>query len=258
MIANPVLTQLKLTTNGFNIYDVEPKTIPDVFANRPILIYGKYKGKATGSISLSGWQADKKITQTHQISNGKLSKDNKALKYLWARKKIERLIDYKKNFNDDVKQEVINLGLTYNLATEFTSFVAVDHEIVNKKGKLNSVKQPLTMPKYVNNTSVGAEASIKGTSKIKKSFQIKISNNINNNQKRAIKMWLKGNYSAIINMYLKKYKNIKLHINTNGIIVKIEKEENGLWKKISNLKETFKQLPANLNTNQTTIIIVSK
>ncbi|WP_405604583.1 VIT and vWA domain-containing protein [Polaribacter sp. Asnod1-A03] len=258
MIANPVLTQLKLTTNDFAIYDVEPKTIPDVFANRPILIYGKYKGKATGSISLSGWQADKKITQTHQIFNGKLSKDNKALKYLWARKKIERLIDYKKNFNDDIKQEVINLGITYNLATEFTSFVAIDHEIVNKKGKLSSVKQPLTMPKYVNNTSVGAEANIKGTSKIKKSFQIKISNNINNNQKRVIKMWLKGNYSAIINMYLKKYKNIKLHINTNGIIVKIEKEENGLWKKISNLKETFKQLPANLNTNQTTVIIVSK
>ncbi|MEO9570055.1 MAG: VIT domain-containing protein [Polaribacter sp.] len=258
MIAHPLLTQIKLTTNGFDIYDVEPKTIPDVFANRPLLIYGKYKGKANGTISISGWQGDERNTQTLQVQNGKLSKDNKALKYLWARKKIERLIDYKKNFNDDVKQEVIKLGLTYNLATEFTSFVAVDNEIVNKKGKLKNIKQPLTMPKYVSNTSVGAAAEIKGTSKIKKSFQIAISNNINNNQKRAIKMWLKGNYSAIINMYLNKYKNIKLYINTNGKIVKIEKKENGLWKKISDLKNTFNQLPTNLQVNQTTIITLSK
>ncbi|MCG1036898.1 VIT and vWA domain-containing protein [Polaribacter sargassicola] len=258
MIAHPVLTQIKLTTNNFDIYDVTPKTIPDVFANRPLLIYGKYKGKANGTISFSGWQGDKKITQTHQVQNGKLSKDNKALKYLWARKKIEQLIDYKRNFNEDVKQEVIKLGLTYNLATEFTSFVAIDNEIVNKKGKLTNVKQPLTMPKYVNNTSVGAAADIKGTSKIKKTFKITISNNINNNQKRAIKMWLKGNYSAIINMYLNKYKNIKLHINKNGQIVKIEKEENGLWKIISNLKVAFNQLPTNLNTNQNTVIILTK
>lgn len=258
MIANPVLTKLKLTTNGFDIYDVEPKTIPDVFENRPILIYGKYKGKAKGAINLTGLQADNKVTKTHKVYEAKLSKDNKALKYLWARKRIERLIDYKKNFNDDVKQEVIKLGLTYNLATEFTSFVAVDNEIVNKKGKLTNMKQPLTMPKYVSNTSVGAEAEIKGKSKVKKSFQITISNNININKKRAIKMWLKGNYSAIINMYLNKYKNIKLHLNTNGIIVKIEKEENGLWKKVSDLKINFNQLPTNLNTNQNTVIIVSK
>lgn len=53
-----------------------------------------------------------------------------------GKKKIERLIDYKKNFGEQVKQEVIQLGIQYNLATAFTSFVAVDYKVVNQNGRL--------------------------------------------------------------------------------------------------------------------------
>ena len=60
------------------------------------------------------------------MSGGTLSRKNAALRYLWARKKIEELDDYKKLFNDDVKDSVTALGLKYNLATNYTSFVAVD------------------------------------------------------------------------------------------------------------------------------------
>jgi Ca-activated chloride channel homolog len=42
-----------------------------------------------------------------------------------------------------------NLGLTYNLATRFTSFVAVDETPRNLSGELTQVKQPLLQPKGV-------------------------------------------------------------------------------------------------------------
>ena len=174
-IASPLLTQIKIETNGFDIYDVEPKTIPDVFADRPILIYGKYKGKPIGNLTITGIQGNGKFKQEIRVGNGKLSEQNEAIKYLWARKKIERLIDYKRNFGEDVKQQVIELGLNYNLATEFTSFVAVDYEVVNKKGRLKQVKQPLPLPKNVNLSAVGAAASIKGKSTYKRSYRISIS-----------------------------------------------------------------------------------
>jgi len=257
-ISSPQLTQINLQTKGFEIYDVEPKTIPDVFADRPILIYGKYKGKPSGTIQLNGFQGKEKFTQTIRVANGRLSKENEALKYLWARKKIERLVDYKRNFGEDVKQQVINLGLQYNLATEFTSFVAVDYEIVNKKGKLKKVKQTLPLPKNVNESAVGAAASIKGKSKFKKSYLITIESVINKNQKRAIKMWIKSNYSDIITMYLKKYKQIKIHVDASGRIVKIEKEKNNNWVIGSLLKIDFKNLPTNLINNKNIVITLKQ
>ncbi|NVK51517.1 MAG: VWA domain-containing protein [Flavobacteriaceae bacterium] len=257
-IASPLLTQIELQTNGLEIYDIEPKTIPDVFANRPILVYGKYKGNPKGNITIKGYQANKQYNETINITSGKKSKQNEALKYLWARKKIERLIDYKKNFGEDVKNEVIKLGLQYNLATEFTSFVAVDYEVINKKGKLQKVKQPLPLPKNVNKTAVGAAASIKGKSKFKKSFSIIIASTISSSKKRAIKMWLKSKYSTIINQYLKKYKQIKIHIDAGGKIVKIEKKENNKWVVGRDFKKHIQLLPNNLITNKNLVITLKQ
>jgi len=259
-IASPLLTQIQLKTNGFDIYDVEPKTIPDVLSDRPVLIYGKYKGKATGSITLTGFQGNKKVSSEIMITTGKLSKQHKALRYLWARKKIERLADYQKNFRDDVQQEVIQLGLRYNLLTQYTSFVAVDTEIVNKKGKLKTVKQPLPMPMNVANSAVGAAASISGKSIYKKSFniQIQFSHQKNKQQKRALKMWLKGSFSSLIKMYVKKYSKIRLQVHANGKIVKIEKEVNGLWVSINSLPTLFEKLPNHIKIEQKMSITFSK
>lgn len=253
-IASPLLTQIKLKTSGFDIYDVEPKTIPDVFAERPIVIYGKYKGEPKGKITIKGWQGNKKVVQKINVKTRVLSSDNKALKYLWARKRIERLNDYKKNFYDDVKQEVTQLGLAYNLATQYTSFVAVDSEIVNKNGSLKSVKQALPLPMNVNNSAVGASVEISGKSKVKKSFKILFSTNIKKQTKRAIQMWLKGTYSSVLKMYLQKHKNVKIHFDANGKIVKIEKEKNGAWLVDNNLSNILKKLPANIQLNKGIVV----
>jgi Ca-activated chloride channel family protein len=257
-IASPLLTQIKIETNGFDIYDVAPKTIPDVFADRPILIYGKYRGKPTGNLTISGFLGNGKFKQVLRVDNGKLSKKNEALKYLWARKKIARLIDYKRNFGEDVKQQVIDLGLKYNLASEFTSFVAVDYEVVNKKGRIQHVKQPLPLLKHVNRTAVGAAAAIKGKSIYKKSYSIYITSTINKHQKRAIKMWIKSNYSEIINMYLKKYKQLRIHFDASGKIVKIEKEKNNTWVIGSIIKSDFKNLPNQLKQNKNIVITLKQ
>ena len=254
-ISKPLLTQIKINTNNFEMYDVEPKTIPDVFADRPILIYGKYKGKPTGTIQLTGYKGNQKFSKKIRVANGKLSKENKALKYLWARKKIERLVDYKKNFGEDIKQAVINLGLRYNLATEFTSFVAVDYEIVNKKGNIKQIKQPLPLPKNMHITAVGAEAKIIGKTKFKKSYCININSTINNSKKRALKMWIKSNYSKIIKMYLNKYNAIKIHVNKNGMIIKIEKKLNNTWTVISKHTNSFQNLPSHLSQQKLVITL---
>jgi Ca-activated chloride channel family protein len=125
-IDSPLVTQINIKSEGFDIYDVYPQTIPDVFASRPITLYGKYRGTPKGKLIITGYQGKEEIWQEFKVSGGTLSRKNAALRYLWARKKIEELDDYKKLFNDDVKDSVTALGLKYNLATNYTSFVAVD------------------------------------------------------------------------------------------------------------------------------------
>ncbi len=54
LIRTPVLTAVELDFEGFEAYDVEPVSIPDVLAERPVVVFGKWRGQAAGTIRVSG------------------------------------------------------------------------------------------------------------------------------------------------------------------------------------------------------------
>ena len=159
-ISTPVLTGIELSFSGFDAYDVEPSAVPDVFTSRPVVVFGKYRGNPVGKITLSGTNGSGKVSQVLLVSEYGESKVNKALRYLWAREKIRLIDDYAGGYEgvpDDVKIQVLELGLQYNLLTAYTSFIAIDSEIRNINGTAVTVRQPLPLPEGVSNYAVGAQ-----------------------------------------------------------------------------------------------------
>ncbi len=168
LIQYPVLTQIETRYNGFKVFDVEPLSLPDVFANRPILLYGKWKGEPRGQMVLSGLSGEKQFKKVLDVKNTKPDQNNAALRYLWARHKIAMLSDFNKVLHtDEHKKEITELGLKYNLLTNYTSFVAIDSEVRNTSDTSVTVKQPLPLPEGVSNYAVGdprrAMSSTSGT-----------------------------------------------------------------------------------------------
>ncbi|MDD4356012.1 MAG: VIT domain-containing protein [Smithellaceae bacterium] len=157
MIQTPVLTQVKVRFRGFDAYDVEPLTVPDVMAERPVLVFGKWRGNAGGTVTISGVSGGGRYSESMKVENFKAAKDNAALKYLWARHRITLLSDYNRlRGNDERIGEITELGLHYNLLTAYTSFVAVDNQVRNVNGKWTTIKQPLPLPEGVSDSAVGS------------------------------------------------------------------------------------------------------
>ncbi len=156
-IKSPVLTDIKVQFEGLEVYDVIPKQIPDLLAERPIVIFGKYKGKAKGRITLTGRQHLRKKERTIPISKEMSQASNAALPFLWARHQIKSLDDFGQVFRQQDKQKemITTLGLEYGLLTRYTSFVAVDTVIRGKPGTSPPVKQALPLPLKVPNSAVG-------------------------------------------------------------------------------------------------------
>ncbi len=160
-IASPVLTNVKLRFAGFDAYDIVPKSIPDVFSERPVLVFGKYRGKAQGRLELSGLGGTGTISVTMDLaSTAQESKDNEALRYLWARHQIQELEDELEvlHVESKAKAKITALGLRYGLMTQYTSFVAVDSLVRNTSGKSSTVRQALPMPAGVSGNAVGSIA----------------------------------------------------------------------------------------------------
>ncbi|HIF14105.1 MAG TPA: VWA domain-containing protein, partial [Bacteroidetes bacterium] len=156
-IQSPVLTGISVDFGVFDAYDVVPISVPDVLAERPVIIFGKWKGDKKGTIKLKGYSGNGLFIKSFTIEETRSNIKNSALRYLWARKKIKDLNDYSNKGAN--KKEVTDLGLKYNLLTAYTSFIAVDNEVARKKGdKINRVKQALPLPQGVSSFAVGFNA----------------------------------------------------------------------------------------------------
>lgn len=158
-IEHPLLTDIDVTFEDFDAYDVEPLSLPDLFAQRPLILFGKYKN-ASGKIKVKGKTASGYYNKRIVAKTSMEDKNNAALKYLWAREKIACLSDYGRT-GTDVKEEVTELGLKYHLMTEYTSFVAVD-KVIRKTGEVVTVKQPLPSPQGVSDYAVGGGYAASG------------------------------------------------------------------------------------------------
>ncbi|MFC1576275.1 VIT domain-containing protein [Candidatus Omnitrophota bacterium] len=155
-VSSPLLTDIKVDFKGLKTYDVEPLNVPDLFANRPLIVYGKYK-KAAGNIRITGKTRNGDYVRTIKVEPHLEDKQNVALKYLWARERIAALSDYGEA-GDNVKEEVTELGLKYALMTAYTSFVAVD-TVVRETGETVTVKQPLPLPEGVSDNALARSTS---------------------------------------------------------------------------------------------------
>jgi Ca-activated chloride channel homolog len=163
-IGAPVLTNVKVETDGFRAFDLAPMSIPDVLADRPIIVKGKWTGAASGTIRVSGIGGRGAYSQSFDVGATPVSKSHRALAYLWARTRIAELSDFASpEDNETARQEIIALGLAYNLLTRYTSFIAVHDVVRNADGTAKNVDQPLPMPEGVSDRAVGPTSMAVGS-----------------------------------------------------------------------------------------------
>jgi Ca-activated chloride channel homolog len=148
------LTDIKVDFRGFAAKDVEPQALPDLFALRPLTLLGKYRGQPEGEIVITGKTAKGPFEQIVKVTPAAASPENSALRQLWARQRVQRLLDSGGVQEGSLKAEVTRLGLAYSLMTPFTSFVAVD-QVKRADGRFETVKQPLPLPQGVSDLAVG-------------------------------------------------------------------------------------------------------
>jgi Ca-activated chloride channel homolog len=135
-VRNPLLTDISVEWSpNLSITDVYPKTIPDLFSAKPVIISGRYEHGGKGTILLKGKLAGQDFVREIPIELPETEEGHDVLAALWARRKIAdvmndaaNLVGYG-NVKDEAREEITELGLKFKLMTQFTSFVAVDEVI---------------------------------------------------------------------------------------------------------------------------------
>jgi len=152
-VASPVLTDISVTGRNVEIYDVEPRTQPDLLADRPVLVMGKYRhAKWNGAIELNGVSGTGKQQWRFELDG---TPRDRSLPLLWARKRLERLYVFP-NAATASRDEIRAIGLKYSLLTSATSFVGVDEQLPTGDGPATDVTQPQALPADVTDAAVAS------------------------------------------------------------------------------------------------------
>ncbi len=160
-IQSPVLTDIQVRSIGFDTYDVHPVRVPDLLAQRPVILFGKWRGPATGTFELTGKTGRGDFATRLEVAGVQPDEANRALRYLWARSRIAELSDFgSRNIDDEKVAEITALGLKYSLLTKYTSFIAVREEVRNSNDPARDVNQPAPLPLGVTDLAIGEGAEV--------------------------------------------------------------------------------------------------
>ena len=155
-IEAPLMTGITVEYEGFDVYDVATATPSILYAKKPLILFGKWRGEPAGTITVKGKAGGEDYVQEIAVADSAVDTEDESVRYLWARTKLDQLAGYGSIRNDDsVKEEITKLGLDYNMTTPYTSFVAVVEEIRNPEGESEDVQQANPLPLQVSNLAVG-------------------------------------------------------------------------------------------------------
>ncbi|WP_199289022.1 VIT domain-containing protein [Pseudanabaena sp. FACHB-1998] len=151
-INNPVLTNIQVKWEGEgSAPEIYPSNAPDLFAEQPLVLFGKKGDRANGKLKITGIAAGgERYEQILDINFGG-ENSNLGIAQLWGRARIKDLMN--QMFGGEVKSlvdAVTQTALNYRLLSQYTAFVAVSEEVrVNPEGEKVTVQVPVLIPEGV-------------------------------------------------------------------------------------------------------------
>lgn len=159
-IASPVLTDIKLKFENLEVDEVFPGEISDLWDRKPLVFKGKYKKAGKGAVKITGFSGGKPYEQTLELELPEREKANKAIGSIWARAKVDALMDenwmaaQRGKPKEDIKNKIIEVALKHSIMTQYTSFVAVEETTITEGGKPRRITVPVEMPDGVSREGV--------------------------------------------------------------------------------------------------------
>jgi Ca-activated chloride channel family protein len=130
-LESPVLTGIEVHWPQDAAVEAWPARVPDLYLGEPVVVSARLAGRVD-EVTVTGRRGG----EEWRVGLPLAGRAGEGLGVLWARRKIESLLDslHEGRDADAVKAEVVALGLEHHLVTKHTSLVAVDVTPVRPAG----------------------------------------------------------------------------------------------------------------------------
>ncbi|XOV84521.1 MAG: VIT domain-containing protein [bacterium] len=153
-LQTPVLTELAIDWGDLQVTDLVPRVLPDLYLGDTIRVTGRYAAPGAGTVTIAGRsrQQQAQVRTPVVLSEGV---QRPAVRRIWARTMLAEMMHTfmtpvplrpARQTNEQLQAAVTDLGLTYKLASRWTSFVAVSQQVYNTK-PTDNLEGEVALPK---------------------------------------------------------------------------------------------------------------
>ncbi len=142
-LAAPMLREIEVAWSDAEA-EAWPRRVPDLYLGEPVVVAARLRG--AGSVTVAGESGGRSWREALPAA---VEVETAGLDKLWAGRKVQALTDSLLEGADteEVRREVVALGLRHHLVTPYTSLVAVDREVTVPAGVVASPRLlPLNQP----------------------------------------------------------------------------------------------------------------
>ena len=137
-LMHPVATELAISFDGVEVYDLEPTRLPNLYHGKPVRVFGRYRSGGAAEVKLSASIQGRAFRKAAPMQFPDQDDDNPEIERMWAWHRIDGLLKQadRTGSRASVTDEVIDLGETYSIVTEYTSFLVLENDGEYKRWKI--------------------------------------------------------------------------------------------------------------------------
>jgi Ca-activated chloride channel family protein len=152
----PALTDITFDWGSWQVSDVYPSRIPDLFLGRAVIVTGRFEpgdGLAPGSIGVMGYQGGE-VRELRVACDLGARQTHPGIASVWARRRIKDLEDsaVRATSHDQIvecESTIKDFALEYGLVSRFTAFIAVDSQSQTGPAQPVATVVPVPVPEGV-------------------------------------------------------------------------------------------------------------
>lgn len=137
-LLRPAATSVELTFEGLDVYDLEPKRLPNLYHGMPVRVYGRYRNGGTAKVTLRADLEHTELRQSANINFPTKGTETPEIERMWAFHKVQRLLKEadRTGSREAVISEIVQLGEAYSIVSEYTSFLVLENDVEYQRWKL--------------------------------------------------------------------------------------------------------------------------
>src|SRR5207249_10294915 len=145
-VASPVLTDLAVRADGVELYDLQPRSLPDLFGGDELVVFGRYRGAGNGErvVTVTGRRSgrDERFSTGGRFGGEQPGADY--IQQLWAARKAGALSSDIRlhGANPEIVTELKRLALRYGILTAYTSYLVQEPSVAAR-----GIPLPAAMPR---------------------------------------------------------------------------------------------------------------